>query len=187
MSSQATTPAASDSPGLGPAILGVTYALTLVAVIAVGARLHVRSRITKHLAAEDWLMLIAVILQVFYLGFIHAACAWGLGKPAPALLADLNAFIMVQKWSWISTTFATSVSVIARISIALLFVRIFGTKLWFKYFFIVSTILITIDGILTIILSWVDVRPVEAIWNPLIESRRWDPRISGYTAFSLQG
>ncbi|RYP45933.1 hypothetical protein DL768_007801 [Monosporascus sp. mg162] len=186
MSTQAPPLVNPDDPGLGPSILGVTWALTLLAVFTVGLRLYTRSRVTKFLGWEDWIMLVAVVLQVFYLGFIHAACAWGLGKPAPALMADLNSFIMVQKWSWVSTTFATSVSVLARISIALLFVRIFGTKLWFKYFFIVCTTLITINGVLTIIFSWVDVRPVQAIWNPFIDSNRWDPRISGYTAFVLQ-
>ncbi|RYO85357.1 hypothetical protein DL764_009183 [Monosporascus ibericus] len=186
MSARAPLPVNPDDPGLGPSILGVTWALTLLAVFVVGVRLYTRFRVVKFLSWEDWIMLVAVVLQVFYLGFIHAACAWGLGKPAPALMADLNSFIVVQKWSWVSTTFATLVSVLARISIALLFVRIFGAKLWLKYFFTICTTLITLNGVLTIVFSWVAVRPVQAIWNPLIDSNRWDPRISGYTAFVLQ-
>ncbi|RYP60985.1 hypothetical protein DL769_007910 [Monosporascus sp. CRB-8-3] len=186
MSTQAPPLVNPDDPGLGPSILGVTWALTLLAAFTVGVRLYTRSRVIKFLSWEDWIMLVAVVLQVFYLGFIHAACAWGLGKPAPALMADMDSFIMAQKWSWVSTTFATLVSVLARISIALLFVRVFGAKLWFKSFFIICTTLIIINGVLAIIFSWVDVRPVQAIWNPLIDSNRWDPTISGYTAFVLQ-
>ncbi|RYP60319.1 hypothetical protein DL770_010017 [Monosporascus sp. CRB-9-2] len=86
-----------DDPGLGPSVLGVTWALTLLAAFIVGVKLYTRSRATKFLSWEDWIMLAAVVLQVFYLEFIHAACVWGLGKPAPALMADLNSFIMVQR------------------------------------------------------------------------------------------
>jgi hypothetical protein len=175
-----------DDPGFGPGILGATWTLTIVAGLTVGLRLYTRAKITKLLSWDDWIMLVAMILQCFYLAFIHVSCTWGLGRPMQVMMMQLDKLSMVQKWSWISTTFGTSVSVLARISIAILLIRIFGTKIWLKWFLIVFTTLTALNGVLAIIFSWADTKPVQAIWELTTPSERWDPRISGYTAFSLQ-
>lgn len=177
---------ASD-PGLGPSIMGTTWGLTVLAALCVGLRIFARAKIIKNIGLDDYLMLVAICLQFCWLGFVHAACSWGLGKPPQAFMADIDAFKKVQFYSWIAMSFGTSVSVMARVSIAVLLARIFSLKLLFKWFIITFTTLTALNGIVSIILSWLYVTPVQAVWDPTVTpTSQWDPRVSGYSAFVLQ-
>ncbi|KAI9147228.1 Hydrolase ORFZ [Paramyrothecium foliicola] len=176
-----------NDQGLGPSIIGATWFLTLLAGICVGLRMYTRIKVTSQIWSDDWIMIVAMCLQFAYLGFLHNACAWGLGKPPQAFMVAIDDFKQVQLWSWVAMTVGTAVSVIARISIAILLVRIFSLKVWFKWFVIVFTTITAVNGIVSIILSWLYVTPVQAVWDPtIIPTSRWDPRVSGYTAFVLQ-
>jgi hypothetical protein len=42
---------------------------------------------------------------------------------------------------------------------------------------IVATILVAISGSLSIIFTWVQVSPVEGLWNPFLPARRWNANI----------
>lgn len=81
----------------------------------------------------------------------------------------LNQLVNIIKWFWISTTPALVVSVISRISAAILLIRIFGKKAWFKWYLIVFTALQTIGGIIAIVFIWVQQTPIESVWDPTIE------------------
>jgi hypothetical protein len=85
--------------------------------------------------------------------------------------------IHILKWNWISTTPAILVSILARISVTILLIRVFGNKAWLKWFLIIFTAIQSIVATLVIIFVWVQVSPVEGLWNPFLPARRWDPRI----------
>jgi len=74
-------------------------------------------------------------------------------------------------------------SIVARISIALLLISLFGTKTWLKWFLTVTTICVAIVGSVSIIITWVQVSPVEGLWNPLLPARRWNPNIQSYVVY----
>jgi hypothetical protein len=176
-----------NDPGLGPSILGASYLLTILAGVSVGLRMYTRIKVTVQVGWDDWVMLLAMCLQIAYLGLLHNAVAWGLGKPAEVFYVLLDDFKQVQLWSWVAMSVGTAVSVFARISIAILLIRIFSLKIWFKWFVIVFTTLTAVNGIVAIILSWLYVTPVQAVWDPTVQpTSQWDPRVSGYTAFVLQ-
>jgi hypothetical protein len=176
-----------SDPGLGPSILGASYLLTILAGFSVALRMYTRIKVTRQVGWDDWIMMAAMCLQIAYLGFLHNACAWGLGKPAEAFYVLLDDFKQVQLWSWVAMSVGTAVSVLARISIAILLIRIFSLKVWFKWFITFFTAVTAVNGIVAIILSWLYVTPVQAVWDPTIQpTSQWDPRVSGYTAFVLQ-
>jgi hypothetical protein len=47
--------------GRGPAIIGVTWAFTILAVAAVGLRLYLRGKLLRSIGWDDWIMLTAVV------------------------------------------------------------------------------------------------------------------------------
>lgn len=78
-------------------------------------------------------------------------------------------------------------SILARISIAILLIRIFGVHKWFTAFMIISCVIQTVVGIAFIPMTFLQARPVEALWNIFImDAQRWDPRIWLYTAYTIQ-
>lgn len=99
----------------------------------------------------------------------------GFGKHDADLTFDQ--LVNVAKWIWMSFTPGIVCSILARISIAVLLVRIFGTKAWLKWFLIVITILQVVASVILTITSWVQVRPVEGMWNPLIPAERLSPTV----------
>ncbi|KAI2637159.1 hypothetical protein GGS26DRAFT_473639 [Hypomontagnella submonticulosa] len=180
-------PANPDDPGRGPAILGVAWALTVVCLVFVGVRIYYRRRAQAVLGWDDWLIVVAALLQIFHTGIVTEACHWGAGMHDEDL--TLNQLVNIIKWFWISTTPALVVSVISRISAAILLIRIFGKKAWFKWYLIVFTALQTIGGIIAIVFIWVQQTPIESVWDPTIEptyKRAADfDNISAYVAQAL--
>jgi len=51
-------------------------------------------------------------------------------------------------------------------------VRIFGINSWLKWFLIVITGFKVVASVILVITSWTQVRPVQALWNPLILAKR---------------
>lgn len=50
-----------NDPGRGPMIVGLLWAFTIIAVLAVALRIYIRQRVSKYCAPEDWIMLVAVV------------------------------------------------------------------------------------------------------------------------------
>lgn len=98
------------------------------------------------------------------MGFVTEALRWGAGKHDEDL-SSLH-YSHVIKWFWLSTTPALLVAIVARISAGILLIRIFGSKRWFLWFIVTFTILQTVAGVVTIVTTWTQVQPVEALWDP---------------------
>ncbi|KAI0530103.1 hypothetical protein GGR58DRAFT_494588 [Xylaria digitata] len=164
--SQSSPAPHSDDPGLGPTISGVSWTFTALAVVSVVIRIVVRYRGPSKLGIDDLTIVLATALQLIFMGFVTEALRWGAGKHDEGISSEQSSHII--KWFWLSTTPALLVAIIARISAAILLIRIFGSKRWFKWFIIIFTVLQTVAGIVTIVTTWTQVQPVEALWDPSV-------------------
>lgn len=155
--------------GRGPAIVGVLWAFTTIAVLAVALRLYLRSRILHSVGWDDGFMVAAVvslysklsdrskptlhlprqtfvvnsvdpliqILQVANQCLVTVCYTYGLGKHQDALTQE--ELFSILKWTWIASAPGQMVSILARISICILLVRLFSVHKWFKWFIILFT------------------------------------------------
>ncbi|KUJ18478.1 uncharacterized protein LY89DRAFT_780548 [Mollisia scopiformis] len=172
-----------DDPGRGPMIVGLTWTFTSLAVIAVALRFYVRKFVTRALGWDDWLMLFAVVLQVANQALVTVSFHYGLGKHDTSLKKP-DQMIAVLKWNWIASLPGMIVSILARISIAILLIRLFGVYEWFKRFLIVFTILQTTVCTLIIPFTWLQDNPVQGLWDVYDRQvKHWDPRIVLYMEY----
>jgi hypothetical protein len=106
-------------------------------------------------------------------GCLTVAVKYGLGMHNQDLTFDE----IVNTIKWMQMYIAPSIlsSIVARISICLLLIRIFGSKVWLKWYLIVATFLQAALNIAVVILAWVRATPVEALWNPTIPHTEIDP------------
>ncbi|PQE06889.1 integral membrane protein [Rutstroemia sp. NJR-2017a BVV2] len=172
-----------DDLGRGPMIIGLTWSFTGLAVIAVSLRLYIRKKIIHITGWDDWLMLASVILQVTYQALATVSFTYGLGKHDLSLRQP-DEMINVLKWNWIASPPGMLVSILARISITILLLRLFGIHLWLKWYLIIFTGLQTLVGGLIIPFTWVQDDPVSGLWNiydPTV--KHWDPRIVLYMEY----
>ncbi|KAI1339294.1 hypothetical protein F5Y15DRAFT_383879 [Xylariaceae sp. FL0016] len=180
------SPANSSDPGRGPAITAVGWLLTSICIIMISLRFYVRAGITRALSYDDWIMLMAVVLQVTNHACLTVSYEWGLGMHDVDLSFDQT--VNLTKWIWISSMPGGLVSILARISIAILLIRVFGSQKWLKWYLVIFTSLSTVVTLAYLINIWLQVSPVEGLWNPMIPARRWDPKIGqdlGYLTQSL--
>ncbi|KAI2635281.1 hypothetical protein GGS21DRAFT_538996 [Xylaria nigripes] len=165
------------------AILGVSWSLTIVSLAAVATRFYLRKRFKIAISSDDWFMLLAEFFQWVYLATVTKSCMAGMGAPLSTLHnSDVTE---ANKWGYISTPFSNVVSVVARISITILLVRIFGTRRWFTWSMIVTSGAITLLGAANIILIWSMCSPPEALWDKSI-GKCLDSRIQEYLTLTLQ-
>ncbi|KAI1809186.1 hypothetical protein GGS20DRAFT_338671 [Poronia punctata] len=170
-----------SDPGINLVTLGLTWTLTSLAILAVAARFHVRRKLGNRWASHDWIMLAAMSVQIFYQSGLTVMCKWGSGKALQNLYPEQ--LIMIRKWSWIIAPAVYVISILARISIALLLVQIFGVKRWFKNYLIYYTGFQTVVGVTVFIFTVAQSQPYEVYWNPTLPGgRHWDRRIYNYTA-----
>lgn len=174
-----------DDVGIGRTTLVITWTFTGFAILAVGLRFWVRKKFL-HWNSDDWIMLLALCIHVIYEAFLTEAIHWGMGKDFENM--TLEEFVQSQKWQFYSITPSQTVSVVARISIVILLVRIFGiTRVWFKWFLYSLTVLQAIMGFLGILFIWIETTPVESHWDPTLpKDRHIDQRANQYTSLGLQ-
>ncbi|KAI0003922.1 hypothetical protein F4779DRAFT_600982 [Xylariaceae sp. FL0662B] len=175
-----------DDPGAIPVLMGVTWTFTGLALVTVTLRIFIGKKRDRGLGIDDWLMTVAMALQIVSQVLITIACSEGFGKhDADLYLPDQ--MVQVLKISWIAMTPGILVSLIARVSITILLVRLFGIHTWFRKFLIILTGAQTTIGIVVIICSWLQTKPVEAQWNVFMSNaERWDPRILLYMMYLAQ-
>ncbi|KAI0193429.1 hypothetical protein F4808DRAFT_358254 [Astrocystis sublimbata] len=169
-----------NDPGdQGLLVLEVTWTVTVLSIIVILLRIYVRIKLIRGLSLHDYFMIVATALQISSQACVTMAYYWGLGIHKEYLLKDpAMGWTKMLKWVYISTIPGVLCSITARISICLLLVGIFSNKVWFKWWLTVNTSLITVLGLLSIILTWVQTDPVEALWQPqLPTSRKWNPII----------
>jgi hypothetical protein len=95
--------------------------------------------------------------------------------------------MIILRNNWVSVPPGILVGLLSRTSIAVLLIRLFAPYIWFKYYLISFTILMWVGGIVQMPLTFVQVKPVEALCNfTIIPESRWDPRIWLYTAYFNQ-
>ncbi|KAI0410561.1 hypothetical protein F5X98DRAFT_385388 [Xylaria grammica] len=155
-----------SDPGIGPLIMGLTWTFTSLSLIVIGLRFWIRLSLAEMLSLEDWLMLAAGLINLTCQAFNTVSFHYGIGKHDRDLTFDQ--VVNTLKWEWLASTPGIVSSAISRIPIAILLVRIFGTKYWLKWYIIITVVLQTLGASLLIILSYAQSSPVEAVWNPTV-------------------
>ncbi|KAH6627327.1 hypothetical protein F5144DRAFT_270114 [Chaetomium tenue] len=175
-----------NDPGIGPVIYGVSWTFTMLALFTVCLRFYVRRASSRFFALEDWVMALALALQLVYQSILHIMCTYGLGKTGANITPD--ELLHTRRWMWISSPIANSVSIFARLSAMILLVKIFGTThQWFKWFLIGFSTIMVILGIMSPIFLFAQVTPTSALWDVnVVGQYRFTPYVQYYTSFTLQ-
>ncbi|KAI1078172.1 hypothetical protein F5B20DRAFT_549621 [Whalleya microplaca] len=178
-------PVDQDDLGRGPMIMAITWIFQILALGFVTARLIVRKHKQVSWGWSDYLMLAAVIIQLALQSLATSSYTHGMGKHDRSLYPE--EMITILKDNWVSVPPGILVGLLSRTSVAILLSRLFSPHRWFTYYLISFTALMWVAGIVQMPLTYLQVRPVEALWNfTLTPERRWDTRIWLYTAYFNQ-
>lgn len=111
---------------------------------------------------------------------------YGMGKHDASLTPPQ--MVNVLKWMWLANTPGLLVSITARVSIAILLVRLFGVYTWLKWFVIATTAICSVMTLIILPCTYLQSTPVSGNWdifNPNVT--HWNPKIYIDIAFTTQG
>lgn len=98
--------------------------------------------------------------------------------------------VEILKYNWLALPGALIVSTLARISITILLVKLFGdTNKLFKWFIISLTVLLSALSTALLFITFLQVTPTEALWNILMTGPvryNLDPHVWAYLAYLVQ-
>lgn len=147
-------------------LMAVSWLFTSFAIVIVILRVYLQQKFRRSIGWDDWIMVLALLCQIIFEVFLTLDCHAGLGHPmATITMVDI---LNLTKWSWSTTPGSILAGTIARISVAMVFLHVFGNRNWFKHLMISYTALLTVVGALNFIFVWVQAKPIQALWDPRV-------------------
>jgi cell division protein FtsW (lipid II flippase) len=191
----------------GPGLVAVTWVEATIGLLLLVARLYTRARIVRSVGWDDWIMVLATVSYIFRYpvrlltrtqalaivtsGIVTQMVHYGVGQHAAYI--DPPNLINAVKWIWLSTPFSTMSACFGKVSIALLLMRILGTrKKRYTYFLWVLIVLLILINIFLSVITFAQCTPVAYLWdqlNPMVmyKGKCWDPNIQKYYGYFQGG
>ncbi|ETS73549.1 hypothetical protein PFICI_14495 [Pestalotiopsis fici W106-1] len=165
-------------------LLGLPLALTGISIIMVSLRLYVRR--AGKLGWEDWIMLLALIFQVIRRTLATLSTMYELRNAPTDQEFDID-FQNDLKYNFLSIPFEATVSILARLSIVILLIRLFSVHIWYRRLLISLLAVASLLTITVVPVTFFQISPAEALWEvDLPYERRWGPNVSVYWAIITQ-
>ncbi|KAL2845242.1 hypothetical protein BJY01DRAFT_247830 [Aspergillus pseudoustus] len=151
----------------GTQSLVVSIVFTSLATVFVLARVYTRTKLIKRMEANDWMIVVALVLSFVFMSFFIVEALNGMGMhlvdiPEPILLKQMKAF-------WLTIPFYNAALLCAKASILMQYFRVFPSRGMRHTCWVMITILATYG-------SWA---VLSAFLNCIPVARFWDPSISG--------
>ncbi|KAH8883313.1 hypothetical protein GQ53DRAFT_882918 [Thozetella sp. PMI_491] len=133
--------------------------------IAVGIRVWTRLYKLGYLGSEDWVLLLALVELVIVDGLSINLVQLGMGHHFRVLMRNPENLSTLRMRFWLSQIFYKLCLQTTKISLLLLYKRIFGSVFWFKRLMIGSIILLGAYLFASVMGSILQCLPTQSIWD----------------------
>ncbi|KAI1150243.1 hypothetical protein F4825DRAFT_427397 [Nemania diffusa] len=165
----------------GQIIIQVPAVFTALAAFLVTLRFYVRIQ-ARVLGLDDWTMLFAVLIEILTRVFTSLSATYQ--NKTPPTPGDIT---QALKFNYAAIPTTIVVSILARLSITILLIRLFGVHLWFKRFMIAQFVVVCLLSFPFIGLTFAQKTPVQALWDMnIMVTKKLDPKIWLYWAIFTQ-
>ncbi|KKA21752.1 hypothetical protein T310_4273 [Rasamsonia emersonii CBS 393.64] len=145
--------------------IAVLASMTALAALAVGLRLLARHERKQKLWWDDWLIIFSLAWNLVVMGFIIGMIQYGMGLHATQI--PMDNLVMIAKFLLIAEILYVSNLVWTKISILMMYYRIFHFPFFKRWAYIIGAFII-IWLILVIFLFIFTCVPIEKQWNPMV-------------------
>ncbi|KAL4788453.1 hypothetical protein BJX76DRAFT_365745 [Aspergillus varians] len=145
--------------------LGISIVFTSLATFFVLARVYTRTKLIKRMEANDWMIVVALVLSFIFMSFFIVESLNGMGMhlvdiPPPILLKQMKAF-------WITIPFYNAALLCAKASILMQYFRVFPSRRMRNVCWIMIGVLATY-GTWAVLSGFLNCIPVARFWDPTI-------------------
>ncbi|CAI4215808.1 unnamed protein product [Parascedosporium putredinis] len=127
--------------------------------------------ILKSTGPDDYLIAVALVLQILYTVFVTIATLYGLGRLF-ADVGDPEAYFTALKYEIFSQVAGLMVIGVGKCAVGVFLLRIVRNKIQsiVIWAFLVGTVFITLFSSITVVVQCI---PVQRTWNPTVEGTCW--------------
>ncbi|CEJ57260.1 hypothetical protein PMG11_05960 [Penicillium brasilianum] len=143
-------------------VLEITTAFTVLAAVFVAVRLWTRCRLVKSPGYDDLLIVFALICSILFYAFILVERHYGLGIRKDRLSEE--AIQGQMQYLWLSIPFYNLSLILSKLSILVLFIRIFRSRKFLLCTYSTMALLI-VAGLWMVISGFLFCIPVHAFWS----------------------
>ncbi|KAL7754896.1 hypothetical protein ACKLNR_015236 [Fusarium oxysporum f. sp. zingiberi] len=154
--------------GLGPMLNAVLWVQVVIFAIFVGLRLYTRSQILHSVGADDYLVMIALII---YSAFVTAGTKYGLGRKF-ADIGNPDAYFLAVELEIYSQVAGLMVIGLGKCAVGIFLLRIVRNKFQkaFIWAFLAGTVFITLFSSIVVV---VQCDPVQRTWDRRVPGTCW--------------
>ncbi|KAJ9148848.1 hypothetical protein NKR23_g4745 [Pleurostoma richardsiae] len=157
--------------GLGPMTNAVLWVEVVVFAVFVALRLYTRISILSAVGPDDYLVSVALVLQVVYTAFVTVATKYGLGR-FYADIGNAAVYSTAVKYEVFSQVAGLMVIGVGKCAVGIFLLRIVRNKIHiaFIWAFIAGTVFITLFASVTVVVQCI---PVQKTWDSTVPGTCW--------------
>ncbi|EAW14404.1 uncharacterized protein ACLA_074410 [Aspergillus clavatus NRRL 1] len=155
--------------GRSEAIVIVTAIFLALSLVTVGLRCFVRARVVRAFGLDDWTMVAAMILNIFFASFGIAGACYGMGQKTEYFRARPDHFRLAALYWWLGQIFYVITCVVAKVSIIISLLRITINRIHIAILYTVMALTIAI-GLLFFFFAIFECNPTDYFWNRLTKT-----------------
>ena len=185
-------------PDRGPILLPICWTLTSLSTIMVALRWYCRVNYQARVWWDDFWMTIALVgplatsyeyeLTVWKLFVWAQSITWTvyshLGGTSYAPMSDHD-IVTTAFLSWISQCWSMAALVFGKMAVAALILRLQSPAKWRTILLKVLCVIAVVWDLVEIIIIFVQCSPSEALWNPEVQGKCWNPKIVTYNGIAV--
>ncbi|RGP65176.1 hypothetical protein FLONG3_9316 [Fusarium longipes] len=157
--------------GLGPMLNAVLWVQVVVALVFVVLRLYTRSQILHSIGPDDYLVLLALILQIIYSAFVTAGTKYGVGRRFNDI-GNPDAYFKAVELEVYSQVAGLLLIGVGKCAVGIFLLRIVRNRFQkvFIWAFLLGTVAITLFSSVVVV---VQCDPVKSTWDKRINGTCW--------------
>ncbi|KAL4870790.1 hypothetical protein BDV12DRAFT_44033 [Aspergillus spectabilis] len=164
-------------------VLPVSITFVCVATILVTLRLFTRIRLVSAPGWDDWFLLLALLTDYAFFGVLIAEHSYGLGRPQATV--SPNDYRNQLKMLWISVPLYNLTLNLIKISMVLLYMRLFPTRTY-RIVLTILLVLIVCSGLWMVLGTLLVCIPIQGFWDRTIPHHCLSRGVVWYLNAALQ-
>ncbi|KFA50463.1 hypothetical protein S40293_07882 [Stachybotrys chartarum IBT 40293] len=164
-------PPPDGNTNIGPQMLGIISGIFFGCLILYDSRIYIHVSLTNKLTASDYVISLAVLLEIPVLVLIGVYVSEGLGRCSYYIPPENKSSILYKLF--VAGQIGIWVAFLTRTSITLMLLQLKISTLWRVFFYLAIASQIAIPLALNIALFNM-CRPVSAMWEPVSGAKYWN-------------
>ncbi|PMD64179.1 uncharacterized protein K444DRAFT_482016, partial [Hyaloscypha bicolor E] len=168
---------------IGPSAVIAGWVEASIAVIVVIARTYTQAKVVGRMGAEDYLMILSLIIAMLNTSLITHAVSWGIGRHIYYLTPEET--VNAIKFEFIAQTPGIVAPTLARISFAIYLLKFVGTskfRRWILWSVVWSQAIV---NIIQLVLIFAQCEHFAALWDPSVGGKCWSRKVQVYSGYFL--